>query len=57
MLVGVARAVPVAVVVGGAGSVVVVEVEPLLRLLDPPKNVVRWPLPVIERPVTASDTV
>jgi hypothetical protein len=30
---------------------------PELEALDPPKNVVCWPLPVMECPATASDTV
>ena len=52
------------VAVGGAvlGSVVVVELDVVewvfVRLLDePPKKVVGWPLPVIERPATRSGTV
>jgi hypothetical protein len=48
-------------VVGAAWPPVVVDVVAgLVRglgVVEPPKNVVCWPLPVIERPASASETV
>ena len=55
-LVVVVGAVLVAVVVGVVVVTVVVELV-FFTFAEPPKNVVGWPLPVIERPARSSGTV